>query len=93
MRFQREEKRMVEAEDGNLMLLFHMQLEKTERGTNAYSVLVKNECTGECAWISDITENRKEAEELFCRLIQGAVTPTTLRDVVEDFVAERTSGN
>ena len=60
----------------------------TERDTESYGVTVKNEITGETATISDITENLQTSEALFDRLLTGCVTPMSLKDVVEDFVAE-----
>lgn len=63
-------------------------LAQSVEGRNRYGVSVSNERTGERALVRDAVLSRPDAEALMARLVAGAVTPVTLRDVVEDFVAE-----
>ena len=53
-----------------------------------YGVAVTNERTGERAVVADALTRRADAEALLRRISEGTVTPVTLWDVVEDFVAE-----
>lgn len=52
----------------------------------SYGVVVTNELTGESARCRHITSNAQEALELLEALARNAVTPTTLTDVVEDWL-------
>ena len=60
----------------------------TEDSRESYGVMVRNEITGETATIADITQRMDISELLFDKLLTGCVTPVTLKDVVEDFIAE-----
>lgn len=60
----------------------------TDRNTESFGVKVQNKITGESAMIKDITENQAASEKLFDLLISGCVTPVSLKDVVEDYIAE-----
>lgn len=83
----KNERKTIWAETGTIILVYQMQLLPTDRGSEAYAIRIENETTGEEMFILDITEDQAAAESLFCLLIDGAVTPVTFRDVVEDFVA------
>lgn len=63
-------------------------LEHLEEGECRYGVSAENQNTGERAEIGDITSKRDRAEQFFNLLIVGQVTPVTLKDAAEDFVAE-----
>lgn len=63
-------------------------LEHSEGGESRYGVSAENQNTGERAEIGDITSVRARAEQFFNLLIVGQVTPVTLRDAAEDFVAD-----
>ncbi|MBQ7669313.1 MAG: hypothetical protein IJS45_01170 [Clostridia bacterium] len=58
----------------------------------AYSIGVelKDRATGkrERCVVADVSRNRSEAERLFRLAADGAVTPTTLPDVISDLLAE-----
>lgn len=53
-----------------------------------YGITVTNECSGETRTISDVSTLRSLSEQLFDLILRGFVTPVTLMDVAEDFVAE-----
>lgn len=53
-----------------------------------YGFSVRNETTGEETLVPDALLDPKAGERLLEKLISGGVTPVTLREVVEDFVAE-----
>ena len=50
----------------------------------SYGVLVVDPFTGEEARVRHVTVNAHRVAELLDALVRGGVTPTTLRDVVED---------
>lgn len=52
-----------------------------------FGVSVKNEQTGETAEVMDVTGDRQQAVAFFKSVVRGQVTPVTLREVAEDFVA------
>ena len=53
-----------------------------------YSAAAEITETGEWSAVLDLTTNRTMALEFLRRISQGAVTPVTLVEVAEDFVAE-----
>ena len=53
-----------------------------------YGISVRNETTGEETLIPDALLDPKDGERLLEKLVSGGVTPVTLREVVEDYVAE-----
>ncbi len=57
-------------------------------GTVQYGVSVTNEGTGEQAALADLTGDLQRAQAFFARISSGLVTPVTLRETAEDFVAE-----
>ncbi len=54
---------------------------------NTYGISVKNQRSGESSTIGDISTNKVLSEQLFDLVLGGFVTPITLKDVAEDFVA------
>ena len=60
----------------------------TVRGPSRYGVIVEAYQNGECsrAEASDITTSREKIHTLIDTLARGAVTPETLRDVVDDWL-------
>lgn len=84
-----QEKTIVaETEGGVLELSYTLYSMPTLRGTGSFGILLRNRATGESDMISDITGDLSAAVHLFEQLVRGKVTPVTLRDVVEDFVAD-----
>lgn len=53
----------------------------------SYGVQITDTATNETAQLRHITINAAEIRQLLTALSQGRVTPTTLRDIVEDWVA------
>lgn len=53
----------------------------------SYGMMVTDEATGEEARCRHVTVNAQEAMELLRLLVSNAVTPVTLADVVEDWLA------
>lgn len=60
----------------------------SHRNTKGYGITVTDWTTGMQATVGDISESVTTTLQLFERLLQGFVTPVTMRDVIEDFVAE-----
>ena len=60
----------------------------TARGPSRYGVIVEAYQNGESsrAEVSDITISREKIHTLIDALARGAVTPETLRDVVDDWL-------
>lgn len=54
---------------------------------NTYGITVRNQHTGEKVTIRDVSNNQVLSEQLFDLILGGFVTPVTLKDVAEDFVA------
>ncbi len=57
-------------------------------GVLEYGAAVTNESSGEQAAVQGLTPDRDSAVAFFRRISGGTVTPVTLMDVAEDFVAE-----
>lgn len=57
-------------------------------GSERFAVAVRNERTGEQAQVADLTSDRQRAMDFFLKIVRGLVTPVTLREVAEDFVAQ-----
>lgn len=74
----------VKTEAGTMEISYRL----TERNAQ-YGVLIKNEATGESASAPDISPDRREIEALVERLADCNVTPTTLMDIIEDYLAVR----
>ena len=53
-----------------------------------YGFAVCNESTGEETVVPDALLDPRDGKRLLAKLVSGSVTPLTLREVVEDFVAE-----
>ena len=68
-----------------MQLDYYLLVEETERETEHYGVKIEWE-GGDCAAIAGITASQSRIEELLCLLQAGSVTPSTLWDVVEDWL-------
>lgn len=53
-----------------------------------FGLFISNETTGEQAVVHDALLHQYDGEELLSELVAGRVTPVSLHDVVEDFIAE-----
>ena len=74
--------------NGALWSLRYALLAQPDEEQTRYGVAVSNDTTGERAMISDVLLRPTDGEALLSRMAAGGVTPLTLREVVEDFVAE-----
>ena len=63
---------------------YYLLAEAGEDGTETYGIGV--EYAGETAEITNITPFQHRIQKLAEALMQGCVTPTTLRDVAEDWL-------
>lgn len=54
---------------------------------NTYGISVHNQHTGEKIIIRDISTDQGLSEQLFDLILGGFVTPITLKDVMEDYIA------
>ncbi len=52
----------------------------------SYGVVVTDDLTGQQGWRRHVTVNAQDAMELLALPVRGGVTPTTLGDVVEDWL-------
>ncbi len=73
---------------GYTMEMRYRMFEHPGEGKNRFGLSVENLSTGECAAVWDVTSSRAEAERLLGLLARGQVTLVSLREVVEDFVAQ-----
>lgn len=72
----------------NYCRLRYSLLAEPAKDRTRYGVSVFNETTGEETVVPDALLDPNTGERLLEMLVSGGVTPMTLRDVVEDFVAE-----
>lgn len=72
----------ISTEIGNFAISYLM----TERD-GQFGILVRNETTGEAAAAPDISPDREAVESMLALVAEGEVTPTTLMDVIEDYLA------
>lgn len=77
----------ITVEGAHIPLCYRL-FEHTEAGVSHYGVSVENERTGEFSHVEDVTTRREHAEQLLSLLARGQVTTVSLREIVEDFVAE-----
>ncbi len=73
---------------GTVHLRYRLLAETKHAGEAHYSAAAEITETGEWSAVLDLTTNRTLALEFLRRISQGAVTPVTLVEVAEDFVAE-----
>lgn len=69
-----------------LPIHYSLLFTKSDSGTEQYGVLV--EYDHRQVSIPDITTSRKNVQSLIDLLIQGNVTPHTVRDVVDDWLLQ-----
>lgn len=81
------EMKKVATEQGNMTLRYEL-LAETKEGMTQYGAAVTNENTEERTRVMELTADRGRAAEFFGRISRGNVTPMTMREVAEDFVAE-----
>lgn len=77
----------LESNDGYWTIRYALLAEPVGSSTR-FGVSAFNETTGEQMEVHDVLLHQQDGEELLSRLAAGGVTPVTLRDVVEDFIAE-----
>lgn len=72
---------------GQEQMICYRLFEQPGEGRSCYGVSVENPNTGEYAVVEDVTLERDRAEQLMDLLTVGQVTPVSLREIVEDFIA------
>ena len=80
------ESRLLDTPLGELSIRY--ELLREEREPKYYSVRLWNETTGERSQAPELTTDRDLALRFFEGVLRGSVTPLTLREIVEDFLAE-----
>ena len=83
----RKETIYVEGDHGRLAMTYTLQAEPAGAFGLEYGITVCDRGSGTSVTIQDITNQPLQARELFEKLVAGAVTTLTFRDVVEDFLA------
>ena len=74
--------------DAPLELMYYRLSEDAPDGTTRFGAAVEAVCEEGTsrAEVPDITTSREKIDRLLSALIRGAVTPVSLREVVEDFL-------
>ena len=83
----RKETIYVEGDHGRLAMTYTLQAEPAGALGLEYGITVCDRSSGTSITIQDITNQPLQARALFEKLVAGAVTTLTFRDVVEDFLA------
>ena len=65
-------------------LNYYLLTDATGSGENTYGLMVQYR--GEQACVRDITSRREDMLRLLDDLLLGGVTPTTVRDIVDDWL-------
>lgn len=76
----------VPAEDGRLLALSYHILTDTSQTPARYGVKVAERISGETAQAADLTTDARRIYDLAHQLAAHTVTPTTLPDVVADWL-------
>lgn len=74
------------AKDGRALLLTYAILVDKSGGTERYGVKITEHRSGEYSQVLDLTNDTRQIFGLIDRLAKCAVTPTTLADVVADWL-------
>lgn len=61
---------------------------KTPEGRPTYNILSINQETGAVALVANVTTDEAKAKDLLKRCVDHGVSPTHLKDVLEDWSAE-----
>nr|WP_325296801.1 DUF6514 family protein [uncultured Dysosmobacter sp.] len=69
---------------GRLPVRYYLLEGREGDGRRAYGILVEG--GGDRQAVPSVTSSRQRAEALLAMLMRGRVTPTTARDVVEDWI-------
>ena len=83
------ERRNIDAERGQLCCRYSVLVGEKKAGNflcEAYGVKIEEEHSGESACFPDLTLSAGEIEKLMETLIRSRVTPTGLKDVIEDWL-------
>ena len=82
---------MTDEAGGSLCVEYYVTVEEAVLGETfcceTYGVRVAEGNGGETAAVPNITTSTRRIDELMELLVRGGVTPSTLRDVVEDWLA------
>lgn len=57
-------------------------------GADGYTIMVKNETTGESCCVGGIMASSSFVNELLSRMVNGSVTPVTAYDIIRDALCE-----
>lgn len=83
----RKETIYVEGDHGRLAMTYTLQARTCRGAWAGIRLTVCDRSSGTSITIQDITNQPLQARALFEKLVAGAVTTLTFRDVVEDFLA------
>ena len=89
-----EKGEVVESEslaDGKLVYKMTVRDTGDKEYPHSFSISVISRLCPETLYetVRDITVNEQYAKELFERIVLGSVTPVTMYEVIEDFLAEK----
>lgn len=73
--------------NNRIHILTYELLADTVPGRESYGVVIMDQTTGSVEMLLDLTSLLYRAEELYLLLIQGRVTPTSLKELAEDYLA------
>ncbi len=77
---------IAQAENGRPLLLSYLVLSDKSQAPECYGVKVVEERSGEAAQAADLTVDPKRIYALADKLAEHTVTPTTLADIVADWL-------
>ena len=81
--------REIRLESGTGRYIYSILVDEMDVGRfccESYGVRIRDEVTGHTAAVSHVTTSIPRIDELMDLLIRGGVTPTGLRDVIDDWL-------
>ena len=73
--------------NNRIHILTYELLADTVTGRESYGIVIMDQTTGGVEMLLDLTSLLYKAEEFYLLLIQGRVTPTSLKELAEDYLA------
>ena len=74
--------------NNKIHVLTYELLAETVPGRDSYGIVIMDQTDGSVEMVLDLTSLEYRAEDFYLSLIQGRVTPVSLRELTEDFLSE-----
>ena len=78
----------IHGDSTDLTLRYLLYLDRDPQNTDAYGIQIRNETTRETSNAPSLTTDYDLASSFYRRLVRGQVTPVSLAELIEDFLAE-----